>query len=186
MRKALYSVAFLALFFAIFSLAKAEGVTNLPIEETTSTPTKWEILDMMQHAELTADTIYKASFTESELNDLFERQLTTYKMKWFVERARVVFLGDEVELTARVLRPIPGNLTVKGKIEVVEGKAEMAIDSAWYGYFPAPASFVERVGNFVMKKKSRADWFSIGDGTWNSVSIKDDTLSFEVRGPDSK
>ncbi|MFA6365125.1 MAG: hypothetical protein WCW78_01860 [Candidatus Paceibacterota bacterium] len=167
----------LGAFVPVFAETGEKAISTV----ATSTPlTKWDIIELMQRGKFAPDSVYEASFSEQELNDFFERELTSLKMKWFVEKASIRIMEDSVEVTARVLRPIKGNLVVKGSVEVRDGEAYLKILSARYGYFPVPASFVERTGNFIMKRKSLSEWLNIGNGRWDDLKLYDGSLDIKI------
>ncbi|MFA6407456.1 MAG: hypothetical protein WCV80_01985 [Candidatus Paceibacterota bacterium] len=167
-----------------FSPVFAEMEEIATTTTATSTPfTKWDIIRLMQRGKFAPDTTYEASFSEQELNDFFESELVSLKMKWFVEKASIKIMEDSVEVTARVLRPIKGNMVVRGAVEVRDGEARLKVLSAKYGYFPVPTSFVERTGNFIMKRKSLNEWLTIGNGIWDELKLNDGSLDIKIRAP---
>lgn len=186
MMKTLRTIAVLALFFAVLPFASAESTDLTSTTTTPSEPTRGEILHFMQHGELQPGVTYKATFSEDEINKLIVRELESMKVKWFIDRGSVSLNGGDFGVVLHMLRPISGNLEVNGSIEVQDGNAVLKVNSAWYGYFPVPASFVERVGNFILKKKSISEWFSIEGGYWESVDISRNKLSFEIRGVENQ
>ncbi len=182
MKKAFGIIAVIALFFAVLPFVRAESTAPSPKAATSTEPTKWEVLGLMQKGGLLADKVYEESFSENEINEFIAHQLDIYGKKWFIDNAAVTLNDGNMDIMLHVLRPFPGNLEINSSIEIEEGVAKPVINSAWYGYFPAPASFVERIGNFIMKKKSASEWFDIGNAHWESVTIKENSLSFAVRG----
>lgn len=187
MKRAFGAIAVLALFFAVLPFVRAESNDPAKVTAATSSePTKWDVLNAIQQGGLQQGETREVSFSENEINEFIDRKLDAFNKKWFVDKASVKLNDGDMDVVLHVLRPIPGNLEFNTSIEVVDGVAVPVINSAWYGYFPAPASFVERIGNFIMKKKSAADWFALPSGQWDSVSIKNDSLSFVVSRSNDK
>ena len=186
MKKVFGIIAVIALFFAVLPFVRAESTAPAPKVATSSEPTKWDVLGLMQKGGLIANRVYEETFSENEINEFIGHQLDIYGKKWFIDSAAVQLNDGDMDITLHVLRPIPGNLEINASIDVQDGMAKPIINSAWYGYFPAPASFVERIGNFIMKKKSASEWFDIGNAHWESVTIKEHSLSFAVRGAEEQ
>lgn len=186
MKKASKTIVVLALFFAVFPFAHAESGTDAVRAATSTESMKWETLHLMRGGLLRPGVSYEVTLSEQEINAFIAQELETFKKTWFVDRAVIKLNEGSFTIALHVLRPIPGNLEVTGSLELRDGVAVPVVDSAWYGYFPAPASFVERIGNFITKKKSIAEWLSLDKGVWDSVSLHDDSLSFVVHGADDQ
>ena len=181
---------FLALFITSFSLVGAEnkvipGVVS-PTLAPISVSTKWELLALMQRNKLPPGT-YEASLFEDEINGLIDAGLSSFKVRWFVDRASVKIEDGYVDISMRILRPFKNDITARGVVVVNdEGKASLNISSAYYGFFPVPASFVERIGNFLMKKKSVDEWFAVKNADWNDIILKRGEVSFKISVPEEK
>ena len=190
MKKTLGIGIVFALFLVGFSSAHAEinPTTELTAPETVSSTypnNKWELLSLMGNGKLEPGT-YEATFSENEINDLLEEGLSSLNMKWFIDSASVKINDGYVDISAHMLRPISGEMTARGVISIEDGKPVLKLSSAYYGFFPVPASFVERVGNFVMKKKSPSDWFSVKGVNWDATTFNDGELSFVVSVPEAQ
>lgn len=189
MKKASVIAVFLALFTSSFSLVMAENSINpgvvSPALTSISASTKWELLALMQRNKLAPGT-YEASFSEDEVNGLIDAGLASFKVKWFVDKASVKIEDGYVDISMHILRPFKSDITARGVIVVNEGKASLKISSAYYGFFPVPASFVERIGNFVMKKKSADEWFSVKGAEWDNITLKHGEVSFKLNVPEEE
>ncbi len=190
MKKTLGIGIVFALFLVGFSSAHAEinPTTELTAPETVSSTypnNKWELLSLMENGKLEPGT-YEATFSENEINDLLDEGLSSLDMKWFIDSASVKINDGYFDISAHMLRPISGDMTAKGVIVIEDGKPVLKLSSAYYGFFPVPISFVERVGNFVMKKKSPSDWFSVRGVNWDATSLNDGELSFVVSVPEEQ
>ncbi|MEI6479385.1 MAG: hypothetical protein WCO21_00955 [bacterium] len=189
MKKASVIAVFLALFTTSFSLVGAENSTItsvIPeISATSSQPTKWEVLSSMQKNAVSAGT-YEATFTEEEINGLIDAGLVSANIKWFIDKASVKISDGFVDIKIHLLRPFRSDVTARGMIVLNNGKASVKISSVYYGFFPAPASFVERLGNFALKKKSPDEWLSVRGAQWESLEFKKGLVSFKLTVPDNK
>ncbi len=186
MKKIFGVIAVIALFFAVFPFARAESKVPVKASATSSQPTKWDILNLMQHGALQATSSYEATFTDDEINEFLNQELAQHKMTWFVDRAAVQFHADSADITLHVLRPFAGDLAVNVVPQVADGEASMVINSSWYGYLPWPSSFFERVGDFILKKKTIDDWFSIENGKWDAITLSDGSVTVKVSGTGEK
>jgi hypothetical protein len=164
---------------AVFAQTDIASSTEPAVEQVT----KWDVIRQMQKGKLEAGKTYETSFTDEELDGFFDRELSSLNMKWFVEYATVRIHDGTADIMAKVLRPVKGNVAVRGTIEVRDGRAYIHILSAKYGYFPVPASFVERIGNFVMKQKSIVNWLDIGNGHWDVFDLRDGEAIIKVSAP---
>lgn len=188
MKKASVIAVFLALFITGFSFARAEstliqGVVS-PAPSITGEPTKWELLSLMQKNMLTSGT-HEATFSEEEINGLIDAGLSTLKMKWFISGATVSLEDGYMDITMHMARPFRSDVTARGVIEVnEEGNAVLKLSSVYYGFFPMPASFVERIGNFVMKKKSVDEWLAVRDAHWDNITLRKGEASFKISVPE--
>lgn len=187
MKKASVIAVFLALFITGFSLVRAEntliqGVVS-PAPSVIAEPTKWELLSLMQKNLLQSGT-YGATLSEDEINGLIDAGLSSFKMKWFIDQASVKLEDGYVDITMHMVRPFKSEVTARGVIEVDEGKAVLKLSSVYYGFFPMPASFVERIGNFVMKKKSVDEWFAVRRAHWDDITLKKGEASFKISVPE--
>jgi len=189
MKKASVIAVFLALFTTSFSLVGAEnsaiqGVVS-PAPTSVSQPTKWDILALMQRNKLTHGT-YEVTFSEDEINGLIDAELVSLKAKWFIDKASVKIEDGYVNISMHVLRPFKSDITASGVVVVTDGVASIKISSAYYGFFPVPTSFVERIGNFVMKKKSVDEWLLVKNAEWDSFTLKQGEVSFKLSVPEPK
>lgn len=191
MKKTLGIGMVFALFLVGFSSVHAEEInptTVLAAPETVSSTypnNKWELLSLMGSGKLEPGT-YEATFNEDEINGLLEEGLSSLNMKWFIDSASIKINDGYVDISAHMLRPISGDMTAKGVIVIEDGKPVLKLSSAYYGFFPVPVSFVERVGNFVMKKKSPSDWFSTKGVHWDDAAFSNGELSFVVSVPEEQ
>lgn len=181
------------LFVALFagsSLFVVEAKTERAFaQEATSTqptinlrPNKWEALEMIGRGELKNGVVINSVYTQEELNGLIEGLLASKNVSWFLDDASVKLEDGSIEFSGVMLRPIKGTLTANFSFVIENGKPVVTINSAKYGIFRVPASFVERVGNFVLKKKSMADWFDIKNATWKDLSVNNGKVHIYVIG----
>lgn len=146
--------------------------------------TKWDVLSKMQNGSLEAGK-YDATFSEEEVNGLIE---TLIQDKKYVDEAKVVFNDKSFTIRAHILKPSDYQLVISGRVLVDSGKATVKIDSA---YWPTkiwgipfdvyvPASFVERTGNYVLKKKSSSAWLLFDGIRWDGVSLSRGEVRFNI------
>lgn len=189
MKKASVIAVFLALFVSSFSFVGAvNSKTQGAAPEASApilAPTKWELLGLMQKNTLQPGT-YEASFSEEEINGLIDAELSALNVKWFADKAFVKIGNGFVDISLHVLRPFKGDMTARGVVVVNDGKASVKISSAYYGFFPVPASFIERTVNFVLKKKSSDEWLAIRNAEWDNITFKKGEVTFKLSVPEEK
>jgi|GEM_PF-2508558 len=158
-------------------------------QETTSTPTvanleptKWEALEILGRGKLEEGMIIDATYSEEELNGFIEGALASKNVSWFLDKASVKINQGSADFSGRMLRPIKGGLVVSASVSIENEKLVVAINSARYGIFRVPASFVERVGNFVLKKKSMADWFNVPGARFEDFTFSQGLVHIRVVG----
>lgn len=159
----------------------AQDLTQMSIQENLH-PTKWEAINMLGRGTLSKGVVIDATYTEEELNGFIEGILASKNISWFIDNASVTLKDDVIEFTGRLLRPIKGNLVVEASISIEQNEPVISIHSARYGIFRTPASFVERVGDFVLKKKTMNDWLHVENAQWKDFSIRDGSVHIQVVG----
>ncbi len=146
-------------------------------------PTKWDMLEFLGRGELPKGLVINETYTQEELNGLIEGLLASKNISWFIDNASVNFTDDgRIGFSGRMLRPIKGNLVADATISIEDGKPVINIHSASYGIFRVPVSFVERVGNFVLKKKAMTEWMEVKNAVWKDFSVSNGMVHIYVVG----
>jgi hypothetical protein len=145
-------------------------------------PTKWEALEIIGRGKLEKGMVIDATYSEEELNGFIDGVLAQKNISWFLDRASIKLNKGTAEFSGRMLRPIKGGFVVNESISIENGKPVITINSARYGIFRVPTSFVERVGNFILKKKSINEWLDVTRAHFEDLSLSDGSIHIRVVG----
>ena len=191
LKKPLGILVFLALCMPGSILMAQAKTTKVFAQEASSTtiitanlkPTKWDALEYLGKGKLPKGLVINETYTEEEINGLVEGLLASKNISWFIDNASVKFNNDgKIDFSARMLRPIKGTLSVSASITIENGKPVITIHSSRYGILRTPASFIERVGNFILKKDSISEWMDVKNAVWKDFLVKDGSVHIYVVG----
>lgn len=188
-KKLLGIMVFSALIFTGSILFIETKTNKLFAQETTSTPvivnlepTKWEALEILGRGKLEKGMVIDATYSEEELNGFIEGALASRNVSWFLDQASIKINKGNAEFSGRMLKPIKGRLVVNASVVIENEKLVIKINSARYGMFRVPASFVERVGNFILKKKTMTEWFYVPNARFENLTFSHGSVHIRVIG----
>ncbi|TSC52506.1 MAG: hypothetical protein LiPW41_276 [Parcubacteria group bacterium LiPW_41] len=188
-QKPLGIMVFSALLLAGSVLVTEAKTKKVFAQEATSTPTvvnleptKWEALEILGRGKLEKGMVIDATYSEEELNGFIEGALASKNVSWFLDQASIKINKGNAEFSGRMLKPIKGWLVVNTSVLVENEKLVIKINSARYGIFRVPASFVERVGNFILKKKAMTEWFNVPNARFEDITFSPGSVHVRVVG----
>lgn len=188
-QKPLGIMVFSALLLAGSVLVTEAKTKKVFAQEASSTPvvvnlepTKWEALELLGRGKLEKGMVIDATYSEEELNGFIEGALASKNVSWFLDQASIKINKGNAEFSGRMLKPIKGGLVVNTSVVVENEKLVIKINSARYGIFRVPASFVERVGNFILKKKAMTEWFDVPNARFEDLTFSSGSVHIRVVG----
>lgn len=171
--------------FILVAEAKTKKVFAQELSSASSSsikPTKWEALEIIGRGKLAKGTVIDATYSEEELNGFIEGVLAQKRISWFLDRASVELNDGSVEFSGRMLRPIKGGFVVDSSVSIKKGNPVITVNSARYGIFRVPSSFVERVGNFILKKKEMNEWLNVKGVRFEDITFSKNSVHIRVVG----
>ncbi len=139
------------------------GFLLLPVISLAANP----ILEKMEQA-----AGGEVVFTESELNSFFSQELKAFQRGVFAKDLKVELKDGVVVVSAQLLKPFKGKLSVEGSAMVKDGKLIPQIKYVKYGWFKMPVRFAEIIGNYALGKSRSENWFAVPGMEWKKFELK--------------